>query len=661
MNMRLKRLTGELSVSMLFALALGLTVAIYWSGLQGAFFFDDAVNILMVEQVRLQELSWSALRLATEGGVAGPLGRPVSQLSFALNHYFSGFDAFAYKLTNLVIHCLNGVLIFLIARRILAELDGDRTRANESLLPLIAAVIWLVHPIQLTSVLYVVQRMTSLSALFLLFAFLLHLHARDTGSRLPVRIFLALSAWFVLWPLSVLSKESGVLFVGYVAVYELFLRRAAANRLDAFGRLVLVATVAGAVSIVIYLVIPAGQWLIAGYAVRDFSLSERLLTEARVIWRYIGLIAYPRLDAFALYHDYIPISRSMFSPATTLPSVLGVVFLGLVCLWTRIRYPLIAFGIAWFLVGHSLESTVLPLEIAHEHRNYIALFGFVIGAIGVFRSLHSRYSQPLVWGVLVVGVLLFSVLITAMRSHQFGDEIRRTQIEAQHHPASSQANYEAALTIVRTYNLEDGNSPTYFFARRHYEIATELDETSKHGLVGLIHLNCLVRRDVEPQWLELLVDRIARVPFTYGDQSLFHGIKEMAIAGNLCLDEDQVRRIFHAKLADSSAPARVRARLHSWFADYLVLRMKDLEGARGELGKALELVPNHPGNLLKLTQIFILEGDKTEAMRQLQKLNRSALSGPDRRMFDELAGCLHDDGKRCALIEAASMPRVEAD
>jgi hypothetical protein len=654
------RLPGNNLCLPLLALSVVLTAALYWPGLQGGFFFDDEVNILLVEQLRLDELSWSALWQATGGGIAGPLGRPISQLSFALNYYFSGFAPFAFKLTNLVIHCLNGILVFLIARRLLVDTKQQGTAARESLLPLLVATIWLVHPIQLTSVLYVVQRMTSLSALFLLLALLLHLQARSTESRSTVRIVIAFLAWFVLWPLSVLSKESGVLFVGYVSAYELLIRRAAANGLDAFGRAVLVATVAGAAAIVIYLLTPAGEWLMAGYANRDFSLAERLFTEARVLWRYLGLIVVPRLEAFALYHDYIAVSRSLLSPATTLPSILGIVTLVLAFLWARVRYPLLAFGIAWFLVGHSLESTVLPLELAHEHRNYIALFGVVLVPTAIFRSLYAKYPQPLAWNALVLGILLFCVLVTAMRSHQYGDEIRRTQIEAQHHPDSSQANYQAGLAIVRLIKIEDSSSPTYFFARRHYEFATELDENSKYGLLGLIHLNCLVGQDVESRWVELMITRIARTPFAHGDRSLFHGIKEMAIAGNLCLEDSQLHRIFDAKLADSSAPGNLRAALHSWLADYLVLRMHDFKGARIELGRALELVPNHPGNLLKLTQVFILEGNDKEALRELQKLNRLSLFGPDRRMFDDLAGCLRDDGKRCSLIEAADKALLES-
>lgn len=97
---------------------LGAIVAIiYWSGLHGQFFFDDLPNIVVAEGVRLETLSSQSLRDAWVSGGYGPSGRPVAQLSFALNFYFSGLNPFDFKLTNLAIHVATGWLIFLLAFR----------------------------------------------------------------------------------------------------------------------------------------------------------------------------------------------------------------------------------------------------------------------------------------------------------------------------------------------------------------------------------------------------------------------------------------------------------------------------------------------------------------------------------------------------------------
>ncbi|MDP2843868.1 MAG: hypothetical protein Q8O06_09575, partial [Acetobacterium sp.] len=84
-----------------------LIIILYWPGLYGGFFFDDFTNIVESEELKIKELSWDALKAAWGGGQAGPLGRPISLLSFALNYFFSGLAPFYVKLTNRVIHGLN--------------------------------------------------------------------------------------------------------------------------------------------------------------------------------------------------------------------------------------------------------------------------------------------------------------------------------------------------------------------------------------------------------------------------------------------------------------------------------------------------------------------------------------------------------------------------
>ena len=188
-----------------------LLVGIYWTGLHGGFFFDDGPSILLNEGVRIDTLSRDSIHEVLASGSAGPSGRPVAQLSFALNYYFSGFDPFVFKATNLAIHFVCGLLVFGLMFRLLATaMPVPATRRNVLVVAGGAAVLWLLHPIQLLPVLHVVQRMTSLSALFLLAAVLLHIIGRERGGRAgAARV---ISAWVILWPLSFLSKETGALF-----------------------------------------------------------------------------------------------------------------------------------------------------------------------------------------------------------------------------------------------------------------------------------------------------------------------------------------------------------------------------------------------------------------------------------------------------------------
>ncbi len=116
-----------------------IVVVVYWPGLQGGFFFDDASNIVENPALRLFDGSFYSLIDASVNGVASPLGRPLSMASFALNLYFGGLDPFSFKLVNLLIHLVNGVLVFLVVGQLWNRLNRVR---GAGFLPLSVALLW---------------------------------------------------------------------------------------------------------------------------------------------------------------------------------------------------------------------------------------------------------------------------------------------------------------------------------------------------------------------------------------------------------------------------------------------------------------------------------------------------------------------------------------
>lgn len=638
-----------LKFASLWLAVLLVAVAIYLPGLEGGFFFDDEPSILHAEGVRLDRLDVETLRGALASGRSGPSGRPVAQLSFALNHYFSGFDPFAFKATNLAIHALCAALAFWLALRLLAAQRSEIPRHSALALAGLVASIWLLHPIQLTPVLHVVQRMTSLSALFLMAALLLHVLARERGARAGV-LGLAL-AWGVLWPLSFFSKETGALFPLFALAWELILRRSHRGGLDGFARALAVLSGLTFLGAAVYVATPAGQWLWAGYALRDFSPIERMLTEGRVLWFYLGLILFPRLEALGLYHDDIAVSTGLIVPWTTLPAWAGL--LGLIWLaWhVRLRMPLAAFGLAWFLIGHGLESTFLPLEIAHEHRNYVPLFGILLaGADGLARLLARGGPLRVLGFALAAAALAYCSFATLLRSNQFGEEVRRTQIEAQHHRGSPRAHYEAGKVLAGQAGAAHPDMPVYSFSRAHFERAGELDGSFKLGWLGLIYLNCRAGLVVEPAWVEELARRLRNAPFGPGDSGVLLALKEMSISGNICLKRKDVERLFSAALANPTTALHIRVDLHSWQADYLVLGARDLAAAQVELDRALAIAPYNSGNRLKRAQLSILQGHPDEARKMLDHAEKLPLKRADRKLLAELRRCLDNGSTGAACV-----------
>jgi tetratricopeptide (TPR) repeat protein len=344
------------------AFAAALVLCLYGRVLHAPFVFDDAIMIAAPET-----------QTVTLGGVievvAAPVPRKLTRASFALNFLAGGLDPFGYHLANLVIHAANGLLLFLLARRLFDLLPADhpwRHRAGTA--AFLGATLWLVHPVQIQAVTYVWQRATSLSAFFYLLCVLSYVEARTVAG--PRRV-IAVCAAAIAGVLALSAKENAGSLPGALALIELCLLREQGVHSMRLAWKPIAAAVAMTLLIAGNYLGPRFVTMMASdFARRGFTLSERLLSESRVVVYYLSLLVLPLPSRLTLDYD-IRISHGLLDPWTTLPAVLlvtGLALLGL-ALWRRA--PLLAMAILWFLGLLAIESTVVPLDLAYEHRLYL--------------------------------------------------------------------------------------------------------------------------------------------------------------------------------------------------------------------------------------------------------------------------------------------------
>jgi len=268
---------------LVFAILL-LTLFVYWPGLAGPLLFDDNDNLRPIA-------AWLEGRVGlwpvVFGNESGHFGRSLSMLSFAINAMLLGSGVWGLKFGNLLLHLINGVLVFALFVQLGQRQNPLRTiPARAAWLAWFGAAIWLLHPLLLSTVLYLVQRMAILSATFTLLAMLAYLHGRSaiaTGDK-PLAIGLLGAAVPLLTVMAALSKENGVLTPSLCAVIELFLYLPVKGRqrnwlASAFIGIALVLPAIVAVG----LALSQTSIIVAGYANRSFTLYERVLTEPRVL------------------------------------------------------------------------------------------------------------------------------------------------------------------------------------------------------------------------------------------------------------------------------------------------------------------------------------------------------------------------------------------
>jgi len=331
------------------------------------------------------------------------------------------------------------------------------------------------------------------------------------------------------------------------------------------------------------------------------------------------------------------VSSGMTFPWTTVFAWLGIGGLFGLAWHIRHRWPLFTFGVAWFFIGHGLESTVLPLEIAHEHRNYLPLLGLLLSVAAWLHKLTECSGSRRTVGVtLLCAALTYFSLITSLRSHQFADEVRRVQIEVQHHPDSARAHYEAGQVFLGIAENSGDDLLAAAFARRHFERAMALDPSFKMGGLGLIVLECRTAKRGETQWYGELLRRFRETPFLPGDTAFFYGLKELLITGRICLETRDVETLFSTVLESPKVSRAMKSALYSWQADYFWLAQQNLAAAKRALGKSLELVPSNQSNRLKWAQLLYLGGDLPRANHMLREVQENLLSSAERQTLVNL-------------------------
>ena len=599
----------------LFLLVCVLTAAIYLPGLAGDYVFDDMPNLLNNKRLQIDSLDMESLQGAALSSGSGMLRRPVSMMSFALNRYFFGVAPYSYKAVNLVIHLLTGLGLYLFSRLLVNAYrlchKPDLPEAATTWLPVIVSGLWLVHPLNLTSVLYIVQRMTSLASLFMVCGLCLYVAGRHRMLQNHRGLPLILTGLLAFGGLAIFSKENGALLPLYMLIVEmtLFRFKDSSGRSDKTVIVFFLATVAvPACLLLLYLVVHPAVFL-GGYSGREFTLTERLLTESRVLVFYLKMIIIPSITELGLYHDDIAISHGLLDPPTTLYSMITLASLLFGALLLLKKSPLVSLGILWFFAGHVLESTLYPLEIAHEHRNYLADYGILLAATIAVAQAPLRRLAPL---IRTATPLLFFFLFSSttwLRANQWSDNINQAIYEARHHPESFRAVFAAGRIHGRLAIQGQPGSEEKAYA--YLDQAAKLENFNILSEVTRIKLSYILGNPVKDAWFEDILRKLDRYPLTASD---VNSLQELtSCIGKICnVPPETMESIFALALKHKNA------RLVSTYGYYTINKRGNFPKGLALFTRAVELSPREPQFWVNLIRLLIVMQRPDEAEEKLR-------------------------------------------
>ncbi len=407
-----------------------LVAATLWPGLRGGFLFDDYANLPALGAFGPMD-GWRPLLLYLTSGFADPLGRPLAMASFLIDARGWPADSAAFLRTNLIIHSLNAVLVALLGARLLAGQPGA-----SRWVPLLAAALWALHPMQGTTALYIVQRHALLAATFSLLGLLAFVALwRAAPDRRP---FWAL-AYGAAGAAAVACKLNGLLLpVLALALLPLLQREPTPH--GAPWRWAAWLAAAPAIGIVLLLALQVPAAIAGAEALRDFSLTGRVLAQPGILLGYLADLATVAPQSGDLMFNPPTVPTGIGDPHFWWPAaLLAAVTATCVALWQR--SPVLVSAWFFFLGGHLIESGPVNLELAFAHRNYLpSVLLFLPVAIGLARL---PLAAPLK-AAMGLGAVAVVALVLHSEAQLWGQPRLLAEVWAQRSPASERAQVHAA-------------------------------------------------------------------------------------------------------------------------------------------------------------------------------------------------------------------------
>ena len=419
-----------------------LGILIYSNTFDVPFIFDDELNI--VENHYIRDLSNFLDKPSREGVSPSTYDllerRIAGYFTFALNYKAHGLEVWSYHTVNLAIHILTALLVYILVRLTLRTpfMVSSTLKDQAGYVALFSGLLFVCHPVQTQAVTYIVQRFTSLATMFYLLCVVLYARWRiestvlDSGFGVRRRCGYIYLLSLLSCVLAMITKETAFTLPLAVLVYEIMFFKGKIK-----WRLLYLAPLFLTMLIIPLKIVDAGKSLgeIIGEAgektrlITEMSRQEYMFTELRVVTDYVRLLFLPvnqNID-----YDY-PLYRSFFE----LPVFLSFLFLLsiLICgiyFYYRSRitdhsselgvrsftvHPsrLIAFGVFWFFLTLSVESSVIPIvDVIFEHRIYLPSAGAFIAIVSGAYFLFQRLEKGGKKAALAVFIGMLLVLSTA--------------------------------------------------------------------------------------------------------------------------------------------------------------------------------------------------------------------------------------------------------
>ena len=579
------------SIVIVFA-ALGFLI--YSNSFNGPFVFDDNLRIAKNPDIRLSELTLKNI-LKAGFGKQSAKSRPIGNISFALNYYFHQYSVKGYHIVNIIIHILTGIFLYLFLKTTLTLKIVRSQFEYAEWIALLSALLWFVNPVQTQSVTYVVQRLNSMAAMFYILSFLLYLKGRLSEAKTKSWIWFICAAF--AWVLALGCKQISATLPFFIFLYEFYffqdLNREWLKRSLKWILAIL------AVFVLLGLMYTGFNPLeklsrFTDYVNKEFTLTQRVLTQLRVVIFYISLLFYPHPNRLNLDHHF-PLSYSLVNPLTTLLCLILIVGLIALAVVLAKKQRLVSFCILWFFGNLVIESSVIPLAIIYDHRLYLpSMLVCLLAVCLIFKYIKLRWVSM---GIVCASIGLCSFW-TFERNKAWQDELTFWRDCLKKSPNKARPHYNLGVYLQDEKMIDD--------AVYHYRKSLEINPKYYRAYYNLGTV--FVKQD-KPDEAEEYYRKALQIAPKYADahNSLGHALVE----------QDKIdEAIEHFRKALQLKPDYAKAHLN--LGDALAKQGKLDEAVEHQI-KAVQLDPDFAVAHNNLGLVLLEQGKLDEAVEHYRK------------------------------------------
>ncbi|MGD9889306.1 MAG: hypothetical protein AB7S56_08595 [Halothiobacillaceae bacterium] len=431
--------SSPLFVAGLISALIALLALIFYFALPGIIHFDDRANLSGLGEINNFN---DALRWSLEG-FAGPTGRPLSLMSFAIQFY-QWPNPEAFLEWNIAFHIINSLLVFWLGL-LLTQAYG-LSLSRSIIIAWITALLWGALPLLNSSVLFIVQRMNVLSSLFMLLGLISYVKFRTQhNANSLIKQLIAISALGFFALLGILSKENAALIVFYALLLEIyFIQRNNHQKIPKAYALILLIT--GSIILISYLA-SMMHWGKCAELTRGYGVWDRLASQGHILFAYIKTAFLPRLAELNPFRF-----QAIEFTSTYLITGWALYISFWLALFVSIlkRWKILSFALAWFMLGHLMESSWLALEPYFAHRNYLPIFGIILGLF-IATLCKATWRSPWAWLAILYAAIMMSMSI--LNTRLWGNAPLAAEIWLKEEPRSNRAALNLAYSLEAQFGI----------------------------------------------------------------------------------------------------------------------------------------------------------------------------------------------------------------